>query len=145
MGHGEVAGPSVLVRSWRVWGMMRRMSTVTRVSLVAAALFAAVAVAVVLVPVSSDGAECGSLVAPDWTEDQVDDIVDGAREIAGDDFSGQFGGEAVGLATNARASGRACDQLRSTRWVIVGVAGGLAVVAPAVVLFVGGGRRKRTA
>ena len=101
--------------------------------------------AVVLVPVSSDGAECGSLVSPDWTEGQVDEMLESSDRIVGSDFSGEFSGEVVGLAANAARNGRACDASRSTRWVLVGVAGGLAVVAPAAVLFVGGGRRKRSA
>lgn len=120
------------------------MTTTSRIAVVLGALFAVAALAVVLVPVSSDGAECGSLVSADWTEEQVEDMSDRSRDIADRDFSGQYSDEAFGLAANARANGRACDQSRSTRWVLVGVAGGLAVVAPAAVLFIGGGRRKRS-
>lgn len=102
-----------------------------RLAIVLAALFLLVAIGAVLVPSNPTGAECGNLVSPDWTDEQVDDFIDEYSNVM-----------SAGDARNIYENNETCESARSTRTIVAGSAAGLAVVAPLAMFFIGGGRRE---
>jgi hypothetical protein len=109
-----------------------------RIVIVVAALFGVVALGAILIPSTPDGVKCGSVVSPDWTDEQIEQFTD-ADDVS--DFGG-YGAEARAIASIARSNNRDCSDARSTRKVVAGSAVGLAVVAPLALLFVAGGRKE---
>lgn len=116
-----------------------------RIAVVVGLLFLFVAIGAVIWPAKPEGVECGSLVRPDWTDEQTDDLIGSARDIYERDFTGTLAGEAVGMAMNARRNNRLCNDARSTRTTVAIGSGAVAAIGPIAILFIAGGRRGREA
>lgn len=123
------------------------MSVWTRSAIAVGAVLLAAAVAVTFVPASPSGATCGNWLAPEWDQDKVGELLDQYESIYDQaQASGQddIANEAAGSAAGVAEAHRVCSNALSTRRVVSLVLVGLAVVVPIGVLFVAGGRRKRS-
>ena len=117
------------------------VSLIQRLAVVVGSLLLVGAAAATFLPTSPQGATCGTWVAPEWNEDHVDKLREQANSLAEQDFTGEFGGEALAIAAGSQKALRICDDALGTRRTVTFVLVGLAVLVPVGLLFVGGGRR----
>lgn len=124
------------------------MSSLTgRLAIALGVLLVVAAVLVTFVPASPSGATCGNWVAPEWDDDTTAQLLEQARSLydeasaAGQDA---IASQALGSGTGIAKAHQVCSDALSTRRAVSLVLVGLAVVVPIGVLFVGGGRRKRS-
>jgi hypothetical protein len=117
------------------------MSVTKRLAIVAGALLLLGAVAATFLPTSPQGQTCGTWVAPEWEEEATDQLVERWQDLGERDFLGG-GAEAAGRVASIRGAQRACDSALGTRRTVALVLLAGAVLVPAGVMFVAGGRRE---
>lgn len=103
-----------------------------RIAIVVFGVFLFGAASAMVLPTSPNGENCGTWVMPEWADDQSEQLVrDGLK----------LGGEGNAIAARVVAAKRACDDALSTRRTATIVLFGLALAAPAAVVFIGANRR----
>lgn len=100
------------------------------------------AVAATFLPASPQGASCGTWVAPEWTAEKTDALVERAMDLTDQSLSDDIADQGYSLAANARLAQRLCDDALGTRRTVTLVLLGAGIVVPAALLFVAGARRR---
>lgn len=123
------------------------MPTYQRIAIALGALLLLCGALATFLPTSPEGATCGTWVAPEWTDEDMQDVADAAEvgeDLAALNIDGSLDGQLSdlsGAAYAAVASKRLCDDALGTRRTVSIVLLILGVVAPAGVLFIAGARR----
>ena len=112
------------------------MTTLTRLALVLGGLFLAAAVGLTFAPSSANGSDCGTWVAPAWSDDGMSSLRDEVSGLQGTIMEGR----AAAILAGARASQAACTDELDTRRSLALAGLGLAVVAPGALVWIGRGR-----
>lgn len=120
------------------------MSVTTRVAIVAFFVCILGAVASLVLPTSPQGANCGTWLAPEWTDSGTAEIVDGTEALREQSLDPELSEDGTSMAYAAVTSKRLCDDALGTRRTVSLVLLGMAVIVPAGVVFVGRGRSERS-
>lgn len=121
-------------------GTLTPMTLVQRLAIAVGALCLAGAALAVFLPTSPEGAVCGTWVAPEWGDEETQELLEKNQELAKyDELLGDNG--SAGRAVAIAESKRLCDDALGTRRTVSIALLILGVVGPALVLFVG--RRPR--
>lgn len=124
------------------------MTLAQRIAIALGALLLLGGALATFLPTSPEGASCGTWVAPEWTEDDMDDVsraVDVGDDLSRLNLDGSLDDQIADLGAAAYVaveSKRLCDDALGTRRTTAIVLLLLGVVVPAGVLFVGASRRE---
>jgi hypothetical protein len=138
-----VPTPSESVSIRQVVGYRARMTFTVRLAVAAGVLFLLGVGAATFLPSDQPGAHCGTWVAPEWPRGEVVRLAAQFRDQGRQFTALSHPREAADAEANAQDTERAyvvCSDALSTRRTWTFALLGLAVVVPALIVFVGRGR-----
>lgn len=115
----------------------------TRLAIAVGTLAILGSVGATFLPTSPQGASCGTWVAPEWTDEKTDALVDRALELTDQSVSDDIAGQGYAIATNARTAQRLCNDALGTRRTVALVLVAMGLVLPVALMFVGGSTTRR--
>lgn len=128
---------------------------IKRLALALALMFTLASGLVAVLPSSPNGVHCGSLVNPDYTTDETDQLLNQAANAdalgnqISQDSGGMFGSDLADSAGDSaiqiQAAFQACEDARSSRRTVLYILVGLAALVPVAIMFVAGRRDQPSA